>query len=660
MRPASRRAPVRGLVCLFATIAAFAIPGVASAQIATVGATTDIAAFFVRGVDVAYDGSTGGFLIVGAQDQVLAVCVNSQGQPTGAPMTLKPLGGGAFGAFPRARFAAAANGGRGAFLVVWPVEAGTTITLHSRMVSCTDGLLGAEQIISIGNVWEESGAAVAYSVTSQKFFVVWKSFPPTVAIRGRMVDLNGTAIGDQVTLSSGFGRDPGVAWNSATDEFGVSFSGETATTVFSAFVKVPAANPAAFTRTSFNDMSAKSGITTITDVDYNPNTNRYVMAWFEFPGPVARTAEFDSAGNLVTQRVASALIGSYDALSTAFNNSSKTMLLTGVDRVNDDVYSAELDGNGVRIGPESRISTSVRPARYPRVAANLSNASWNNAFNTGNFRAMANQVVQTATAGNPGSPSPGPGPTSPPPPPPPATPIPRMNVDRPVAGSHVSGNGFEIAGWAIDAAASGTSGVDTIHVWAYPTSGAPAFFLGAATYGTPRPDISAAFAQSYFGSSGFVLNTVVPPGTFDLAVFAHSIISDSFNNVQLVRVTVDAPTSIPRMWVDTPVQDLIMTRDNVRVAGWAADLGSATGAGVDVVHVWAYPTDGSAPILVGTTTTGLSRPDVGAAFGAPRYGNSGFNLTGSLPPGFYTLVVFAHSTVTNAFNNVFVINVRVV
>ena len=88
----------------------------------------------------------------------------------------------------------------------------------------------------------------------------------------------------------------GLAWNSATDEFGVSYSGETSTSVYSAFVKVPASNPAAFSRTSFNTMSAAAGITTITDVDYNPGTNRYVMAWFEFPGPVARTAEFDAAG----------------------------------------------------------------------------------------------------------------------------------------------------------------------------------------------------------------------------------------------------------------------------------------------------------------------------------------------------------------------------
>ena len=64
------------------------------------------------------------------------------------------------------------------------------------LVSCAGGLLGTEQIISGGHtVWLESGAAVAYSATSQKFFVAWKSFPPTIAMQGRMVNLNGTGVG---------------------------------------------------------------------------------------------------------------------------------------------------------------------------------------------------------------------------------------------------------------------------------------------------------------------------------------------------------------------------------------------------------------------------------------------------------------------------------
>jgi hypothetical protein len=51
---------------------------------------------------------------------------------------------------------------------------------------------------------------------------------------------------------------------------------------------------------------------------------------------------------------------------------------------------------------------------------------------------------------------------------------------------------------------------------------------------------------------------------------------------------------------------------------------------------------------------------VGAAFGASRYNASGFNLQGTLPPGYYTLVAFARSSIAGTFNNVFVISIRVV
>lgn len=652
--PASKQWTGRALACAAALcVTVLGFPVGASAQISAIGATLEIATFFVRGVDVAFDPSTNGYLVVGAQNTVVGVCVNAQGQPTKAPFAIKPTSAG-FGAYPRARYSPHANGGKGAFLVVWPEEAGATILLHSRMVSCTDGLLGTEQIISVGNVWLESGAAVAYSATSQQFFVVWKSFPPTVAIQGRMVDLNGTGVGGIVTLSAGFGRDPGVAWNSTTNEFGVSFSGETATTVYNGFVRVPATNPAAFSRNSFNSMGISSGLTTITDIDYNPGTNRYVMTWFEYPGPVVRIAEFDAAGNLIEQRLGSSRLGSYDALSIAFNPVSKTHLLVGGDTIADDVYAAELNGNGVRIGPETRISTSGRPNFYSRVAASATHASWNAAFNTRKFSAMANQVVQTATAGTPGTPDPSP--TAPTPTP--VTPAPSMNVDLPANGARVPSNGFPVAGWAIDAAAVGSNGVDVIHVWAHPTSGAAAIFVGAASFNVQRPDVSAAYGQTYFTNSGFSLNATLAPGTYDLVIYARSTVSGTFNNAQARRITVEAPVSSPAMWVDMPSANQNLSQ-NIRVAGWALDRASTTNSGVDVIHVWAYPTDGSAPIFVGAAQMGIARPDVGAAFGSARYNNSGFDVRGTLPIGTYTLVVFARSSVVNAFNNVSVIPVRV-
>jgi hypothetical protein len=234
-----------------------------------------------------------------------------------------------------------------------------------------------------------------------------------------------------------------------------------------------------------------------------------------------------------------------------------------------------------------------------------------------------------------------------------------MNVDSPAAGSRVSSSGFIVGGWAIDAAASGGPGVDAVDVWAYPLGSTSALFVGSATYGTARPDISATFSQTAFGNSGFVLNATLPPGSYDLAVFARSTVAGAFNNMQLVRITVEAAATAPRMWVDTPSQGQTLSQ-NIRVSGWAIDLGASTTSGVDAVHVWAYPTDGSTPIFVGAGTLGVSRPDVGAAFGSSRYNGGGFNVEGTLPPGNYTFVVFARSSVANLFNNVFVITVRVV
>ena len=103
--------------------------------------------------------------------------------------------------------------------------------------------------------------------------------------------------------------------------------------------------------------------------------------------------------------------------------------------------------------------------------------------------------------------------------------------------------------------------------------------------------------------------------------------------------------------LDTPAQNQ-NTSQNLTVAGWAVDLASTTTSGVDAIHVYAYATGSTTPIFLGAVAPGNSRPDVGNAFGASRFGASGFRLdTTALTPGGYTLVVFAHSSVTGTFNN---------
>ena len=232
---------------------------------------------------------TNGYFVVGGQGTIVGMCVNSGGHPTSGLMTINPSG---FGAFPRARFSPHLGG----FLVVWSEEAGNPSELHARTVTCS-GHMGAEQVISGGhNAWLESGPAIAYSPSSQRFLVAWKSFAPAF-VKIVLVDNNGSQASGVVDVSSGFARDPGATWNSHTDQFGVSFSGESGNsnspTNYNGFVVVPASNPGGFSRTTFNAFGG--GMNTITDVDFVEATGRYVMSWFELSsGLYAKIAEFDA------------------------------------------------------------------------------------------------------------------------------------------------------------------------------------------------------------------------------------------------------------------------------------------------------------------------------------------------------------------------------
>ena len=270
MRILAGRAVARLLAVLF-TVAG--LSGTASAQQIQAGATSEILGIFARGVDSAFDPNTRTYLVVGGAGTLYGICINEAGTPVSGAILINS---DFYGAFPRVRY------GAGGFLVVWGEEVGAPSQIHSRTVNCS-GAVGPEQVISGPHTaWLESGPAIAYSSTSQRFFVAWKGFPPDSRVKGTMVDLNGAQFGPIVDLSAGFGRDPGVAWNSWNDTFGVSFSGETGpngTTGFSAFAVVPAHNPAAFSRTTFN--SIPGGLVTISDVDFNRYSGRFVMTWFE-------------------------------------------------------------------------------------------------------------------------------------------------------------------------------------------------------------------------------------------------------------------------------------------------------------------------------------------------------------------------------------------
>jgi glucose/arabinose dehydrogenase len=236
----------------------------------------------------------------------------------------------------------------------------------------------------------------------------------------------------------------------------------------------------------------------------------------------------------------------------------------------------------------------------------------------------------------------------------PAPPIPLLRIDTP-SNNAVLRQPFTVAGWAIDAAAPGSSGIDAIHVWAYPAAGSPVF-VGSAQLGGARPDVGAAYG-SQFAQSGFgLLGRGLTPGNYTLVAFGLINSTGAFGVVQTVNVRVVASSLLA---VDTPGNNATVDRPFV-VGGWAIDTGAASGTGIDAIQVWAYPVSPGAgsPVFVGTGSFG-DRPDVAAFFGA-QFRASGYSVVSSSPPpGVWDLVVFAHSSVSGTFDAVQVVRVTV-
>jgi hypothetical protein len=110
-------------------------------------------------------------------------------------------------------------------------------------------------------------------------------------------------------------------------------------------------------------------------------------------------------------------------------------------------------------------------------------------------------------------------------------------IDTPRAQQDVA-QPFALGGWAADLDAVAGTGIDTLHVWAYPLNGGAPVFLGAGALGGVRPDVAAIHGDR-FRASGFTLPVQgLVPGNYDIVVYAWSNVSGGFAQAQTVRLTV--------------------------------------------------------------------------------------------------------------------------
>ena len=224
--------------------------------------------------------------------------------------------------------------------------------------------------------------------------------------------------------------------------------------------------------------------------------------------------------------------------------------------------------------------------------------------------------------------------------------MPRMAIGAPTANT-TAPMPIVMSGWAIDQSAPSGSGVDMIHVHAFPTGGGPNIFVGVATYGVARPDVAAIFGPNFMNSGWTIPVRGLPPGSYTLQAYARSTVTGTFNQNQGVpNVTVQAN---PALAIDGPASGSTVLQP-FNISGWAADFAAGVGTGISDIHIWGFPTAGGSPVMFGVATYGGARPDVGAIFGA-QFTNSAYNLSvNGVAPGTYVVNVYGRSTVTNDFS----------
>jgi hypothetical protein len=399
----------------------------------------------------------------------------------------------------------------------------------------------------------------------------------------------------------------------------------------------------------------QTGGTYITDTAFNEATNQFLVAWYQLPAANVSGRLVDAGGALQGNiLLLSSRYRANDGLSVAYNSVSESFLLASMDPFTVENGGVHLNGAAVPENSGVQFTGSGGTGNfYPRLAANANAPEW--LLSTArSFTQTVAQRLQTDAGGG----------RTPPPPAPPTAPATRLVVDVPVSGGTYPGRVL-VQGWAIDTAATSGTGVDAVHVWAFPAGGGAAMMVGAATMGLARLDVAAHLGSSRFTNSGYQIVARLAPGTYDIGVYARSTVANAFNTVKVIRVVVTSPPSEPRMVVDSPAvnQNVPCCAPTLLVSGWAVDLTGAAGSGVDAVHVWAYPLvpgGHGAPQFVGVATLGVPRGDVAAAFGMPQLAPSGYVLSGTLPRGEYDVVVFARSTVTGTFNNWIIVRIRVV
>lgn len=173
-----------------------------------------------RGVDIAWEPVSGGFLVVYGNAPIGGALLDAGGQQVGAgfSMTGVPPDGEPWSQNPRV------SAGAGGYLVTWHQELSAGPQVQVRRVRREgDGPVFDGPPITIGTPGsnQESCAALAFSPVTQEFLVVWAQ----QGLRSRRLAVDGSPLADEVALSEPgvWVEQPSVAYDPTCGCFFVAF-----------------------------------------------------------------------------------------------------------------------------------------------------------------------------------------------------------------------------------------------------------------------------------------------------------------------------------------------------------------------------------------------------------------------------------------------------
>lgn len=379
----------RTAVLLLVVGACLASAAPALAQLGRIGTNPLLLTTGMRGTDSAYDPVNGVYLVVGAYGATWGAFASTSGDVLS---TFRINGAGGFAHFARVAYSPHVSngaGGLGGFLVTWHEGSGGDNFVHTRIVAYPNGPVSGITAIPSPATWWESGAAVAYSSSSQTFFTVFRT--ADYRIWGARLNTSGGVLSSaQISPGATF-RDPNVAWNPYTNEFGVAYTGWGSSGASTTFTLVGAAG-----NVIRHNTFAFAGATYIGDIAFNAATNRYVAVWSQGP---THGAEITANGDVLAAGLVSSTTGSYDGLGISYNPASGTFLLVG-HGPSYDIWAAELNTRGARTSGDTNITSAGGPVGsfYPRASARTNAPHWNVSF-AHNFASMRDQIVTTSSSG---------------------------------------------------------------------------------------------------------------------------------------------------------------------------------------------------------------------------------------------------------------------